>query len=145
MKTNSAHFRPRIYFKNTDKQEQDAIHDRPKSLRVRALQSDHETGTSIARFIFFVMRNPPRFTSRCSLLFSSKEAMHFWGWISRSLFERSNRSRHHRRVLSSFDFGGKSFGCSFGREKDNATTRCSSCCCFCSLRALISLAKEEES
>jgi len=79
-------FPPENYFKNTDKQEQDAIHDRPKSLRVRALQSDHETGTSIARFIFFVMRNPPRFTSRCSLLFSSKEAMHFWGWISSSLF-----------------------------------------------------------
>merc|ERR1712216_416569 len=32
--------------KNTDKQEQDAIHDRPKSLRVRALQSDHETAKS---------------------------------------------------------------------------------------------------
>jgi hypothetical protein len=67
--------------KHTDKQEQDAIHDRPKSLRVRALQSDHETGTIIARFIFFVMSNSSLYF-RCSLLFSSKEALNFWGWIS---------------------------------------------------------------
>jgi hypothetical protein len=63
------------YFKNTQTTtQQDAIHDRPKSLRVRALQSDHETGTIIARFIFFVMSNSSLYSLLSAFLLERSDA-----------------------------------------------------------------------